>query len=98
MPRIPEAEKYDDDEVWLIPCDCGDNHYFKLVWWDDDPDMRYASLEHVSGNPGWGFYGIKHRLRRAWDGFRSKEYSYGDIVLNDKALTTIENFIKARGK
>jgi hypothetical protein len=96
VPRIPELEKFDDEEVWLVPCDCQSNHYFKFVWWNEEPEMRYANIEFARGNPGWGFGGIAHRIKDALKAFRSNEYVYADIVLNEKSIGTFREFLDSR--
>ena len=96
MPRIPELEHNDDEEVWLIPCECQDNHYFKMVWWEDDPDLRYASIEYASGNTGWGWYGLTYRIRNAWKAFRQGEYCYAEVMLNKNSLDTLQEFLDTR--
>jgi hypothetical protein len=96
MPRVPELED-DDVERWLIPCDCYEPHYFQLTWDQEYPEFRWADISYVRGNPGWGLYGLKRRFKDAWNAFsRSKNYIFASIVLNDKAIETLTEFIDTR--
>lgn len=94
MPRIPELE-YRDTERWLIPCDADDNAFFD-IYWDPETNWRYAYICETRGNIGWGWPAIKYRLKDAWRAFSGREYEYREIILNEKAIDTLRDFVNSR--
>lgn len=77
---VADSRKHD----LIFPCDCGDDHFLRLSWWDDDagfgPSGEIDGYLHLGGN-FWSR--LRTRPRAVWRLLTGRHYeTYVGVVLD----------------
>jgi hypothetical protein len=77
-----------------VPCDCH-TEYLHITRWTEDKDWWVSSsTEDFVNNQRDGWDIFKHRVSLAWKILSGKEYWFFDIVVSDKNMQELMDFVK----
>lgn len=81
-------KEFENHDSLIFPCDCGDSHYLRIEWDDEDPEWRFLWVE------GCVFpHGIKNRLKWAFNSLRGKVVFNDGVILNKEVLAELQSYI-----
>lgn len=81
-------KKLDDHDSLIFPCDCGDSHYLRVEWDDEDPEWRFLWFEGVV----WP-RGIRQRIKWAWKSLKGDIVYNDGVILNKDTLSDLKEYI-----
>jgi hypothetical protein len=81
-------EKFDGHDSLIFPCDCGDCHYLRIEWDDEDPDWRFLWFEGAV----WP-QSFKQRIKWAFNALRGKVVFNDGVILNKEVLADLKEFV-----
>jgi hypothetical protein len=89
---MTELKNWKQQEDHIFACDCGDGHYLRIRWDNDDTDFRFLWLEADS----YRYKKLKSRLKDAWKLIIGKPCTVAEVILDDSVCLELRDFLNTK--